>query len=334
MDMLMSDPMISVVMPVYNGEKYLKEAIDSILNQTFTDFEFLIINDGSTDETEEIILSYDDSRIRYVKNETNLQIVKTLNKGIELARGKYIARMDADDISLPNRLEKQVQFLEDNPDIDICGTWVQTFGLREETWKYPQSHEEIKTALLFNSALVHPSVMIKKKFFDHFYYEEQYNTAEDYALWTKSIVTQKFSNISLSLLKYHLHETQTDRIMQTEIANNIRKEMLSKIGCSFSNYEMKIFTRIALYQFVSMEDSEHVFKKILTANSQSKFIEKKTLEAFLGMRFWSVVNNNPKQNMQYFYKFQASSFRKYLSISFSAYFKFFVKCLIGYSHAK
>ena len=110
----MSKPLVSVLMAVYNGEKYLLEAIESILNQTYTNFEFLIINDGSTDSTEEIILSYSDQRIRYIKNEQNLKLIASLNKGLDLAKGKYIARMDADDISLPDRLEKQVNFLERN----------------------------------------------------------------------------------------------------------------------------------------------------------------------------------------------------------------------------
>ncbi len=148
-------PLISVVMPVYNSEKYLEEAINSILNQTFTDFEFIILNDGSTDKTEDIILSYSDSRILYIKNKTNLQIVKTLNKGIELASGKYIARMDSDDISSPERFEKLIEFMENNHEIDICSTWLETFGNRKKIWKNPLSHEEIKATLLFNSAKVH-----------------------------------------------------------------------------------------------------------------------------------------------------------------------------------
>ena len=111
-------PEITVLMPVYNGEKYLRPAIESILNQTFSDFEFLIINDGSTDNSESIILSYKDERIRYVKNENNLKLIKTLNKGIDLARGKYIARMDADDISLPTRLEREIEYMESHPE---CG---------------------------------------------------------------------------------------------------------------------------------------------------------------------------------------------------------------------
>jgi glycosyltransferase involved in cell wall biosynthesis len=115
-----NSPLISVIMPVYNGERFLREAINSILCQTLRDFEFIIINDGSTDKTEEIIFSYKDPRIVYVKNECNLKVIKSLNIGIDLAKGKYIARMDADDISLPERFETQMQYLNEHPEIQAC----------------------------------------------------------------------------------------------------------------------------------------------------------------------------------------------------------------------
>ena len=126
--MIESSPIVTVLMPVYNAEKYLAEAINSILNQTFTNYELLIINDGSTDKSEEIILKYSDKRIRYIKNDKNIRLVATLNKGIELAKGKYIARMDADDISVPTRLEKQITLLENNEDIGVCGSFLYVFG--------------------------------------------------------------------------------------------------------------------------------------------------------------------------------------------------------------
>ena len=120
----MRNPKITVLMPVYNGEKYLREAIGSILNQTFNDFEFLIINDSSTDSTREIILSYDDTRIRLEDNEKNIGLTHSLNKGLRLAKGKYVARMDADDISLPDRLEKQLAVIENNTDVSIVACWI------------------------------------------------------------------------------------------------------------------------------------------------------------------------------------------------------------------
>lgn len=114
----MDEPVVSVLMSVYNARPdELRQSIESILNQTFKDFEFIIINDGSTNETKEVILSYEDERIRYVENETNLKIITSLNKGLKLCRGKYIARLDSDDYSAPTRLEKQVKYMEEHPNV-------------------------------------------------------------------------------------------------------------------------------------------------------------------------------------------------------------------------
>ena len=117
-----NDILVSVIMPVYNGALYLREAIDSILSQTHTNLELIIINDGSNDNSEEIILSYEDNRIRYIINEKNSGICVTLNKGLDIAKGKYIARMDCDDISCPERLQMQIEYMEQNPSIGVLGS--------------------------------------------------------------------------------------------------------------------------------------------------------------------------------------------------------------------
>ena len=131
-------------MPAYNAEKYIAESIESILSQTFTDFEFIIINDASTDSTKEIIESFQDSRIILINNEQNLGVAKSLNIGIATAKGKYIARMDADDISLPERFQTQFNFMEKNPDIDICGSWARMFGDKDDCMQTLQNHEDIR----------------------------------------------------------------------------------------------------------------------------------------------------------------------------------------------
>jgi glycosyltransferase involved in cell wall biosynthesis len=196
-------------MPVYNGERYLKEAIDSILNQTFGDFEFIILNDGSTDNTKKIITSYDDSRIVYIENEKNLGIVKTLNKGIDNTKGKYIARMDADDISLPERFEKQIALMERYEDIDICGTWIMYMG-RGNIWKIPEYDIEAKLTLIYGSSFAHPTVMIRKKIFDKYFirYDEKFLGAEDYKMWIDMSKIAKFYNIQEVLLNYRVHNSQ------------------------------------------------------------------------------------------------------------------------------
>ena len=157
----------TVLMPVYNGEKYIREAMDSILNQTFNDFEFLIVNDGSTDSTKQLIESYPDPRIRLV-NQENRGVAKSLNRGLRLAKGKYIARMDADDISLPDRLAKQIEVLESNPDVDItvsCIEGIDSQGnLRTQQWQADREairHNEIIHRLPVENCIAHPAIIIR-----------------------------------------------------------------------------------------------------------------------------------------------------------------------------
>ena len=179
-------PEITVLMPVRNGEKYIKESIDSVLNQTLTDFEFLIIDDGSTDRTVEIIQGYTDKRIRLVRKEH--QFIQNLNEGLELASGSYIARMDADDIMHTERLRIQLKRMKKNPDITVCGTWAKIFSDKGNErnvshFGYGIIHEPVLELLKYNM-LLHPSVMIKKEFLLNHHIEYQnYPCVEDYKLW-------------------------------------------------------------------------------------------------------------------------------------------------------
>ncbi len=179
-------PEITILMPVRNGERYIKEAIDSVLNQTLTDFEFLIIDDGSKDRTVEIIQRYTDKRIRLVRKEH--QFIQNLNEGLELASGTYIARMDADDIMHTERLRIQLKRMKKNPDITVCGTWAKIFSDKGNERKishlgYGIIHEPVLELLKYNM-LLHPSVMIKKEFlFNHHIKYQNYPYVEDYKLW-------------------------------------------------------------------------------------------------------------------------------------------------------
>jgi len=281
----MKSPLISVVMPVYNGEKYLNEAIDSILNQTFTDFEFIIINDGSTDQTEEIILSYDDSRICYVKNEKNLQIVKTLNKGISLANGKYIARMDADDISMPERFERQVEFMENHSDIGVCGTWMQTIGDLNGVWKMPVTHEDIIVKMLFHSCLMHPTVFIRMQVLslNNMLYDEAFSGTEDYDLWLRLSQVTKFSNIPKILLSYRINNMSDQRSAykkkQRDQANKLRERYLKDNGIICNETELTLHNDLATSRYNATEgfalDSKQWLLNItFILGKENKLIEK------------------------------------------------------------
>lgn len=275
-------PKISVLMPVYNTkEKYLREAIESIINQTFGDFEFIIINDGSENNVEEVILSYKDKRIKYVKNDYNKGLIFTLNLGLELMQGEYLARMDSDDISLSERLEKQLDFMEKNPEIGISGTWTK-FLFKNQIVKHPTLNEEIEKVLLyFYTALSHPTIIIRKNLIDklNLRYNEADIHAEDYGLLLSLIGKTKFANIPEILLYYRKHRNQisktyskiqaqtTYRLMleaqNRVLGKDICKELgiLSKISKNEKIYsdDLKILINNIEHDFNSMDENKYFY---------------------------------------------------------------------------
>jgi glycosyltransferase involved in cell wall biosynthesis len=221
-------PRVSVLMPVYNAGPYLAEAIDSILAQTFSDFEFLIIDDGSTDGSGEIIQSYDDPRIRYLRNERNLGLVDTLNRGIELARGPYIARMDADDISLPERFERQIDFMDAHPDLGACGTAFQFFGDSDVLMVLPDNQRQAFTLLSETSCLGHPTSMIRKEILDQYAirYEPAYEYAADYAFWIRISQVSGLASLPEPLLLYRWHSSNMSQIDPSRVTAKMKAQML------------------------------------------------------------------------------------------------------------
>lgn len=230
------NPKLTVLMTVYNGEKYLKECIDSVLNQTFKDFEFLIIDDCSTDRSKDIIRSYKDDRICFIENEKNLSQVKSLNIGLSYARGAYVARMDQDDVMMNDRLEKQVHFLDNRPDVSIVGTWGE--AMDEGGRVFIKSHiatrfEEIIGRMLFSGfILMHPSVVFRKdaviragKF------DESFSFSEDFELWARLLLKgHRIENIPEYLIRYRCHKKSSSRQFPETQLNNVRIAMSNFIN--------------------------------------------------------------------------------------------------------
>lgn len=211
----LKNPKVSVVMSVYNGEKYLREAVESILNQTLTDFEFIIINDGSTDNSTNIVQSYSDKRIVFLQQE-NKGLAKSLNRGIIKGRGEYVARMDADDISHPERLERQIEFLENNPKHVLVGTnaiVIDENGCELFKSDLPSKDDELREAIridnperFYGSPFFHSSVMFRKKIAieEGIYEEKVFHYIEDILLWIKLSKRGYLANLSEYLLTYRL----------------------------------------------------------------------------------------------------------------------------------
>ena len=229
-----STPKISVIMPVFNGGKYIEEAIKSILNQTFIDFEFIIINDGSTDNSLTIIQSFNDRRIKIINQETNHGNYPARNIGIASAQGEYICVMDSDDISLPNRLQIQYKFLEKNSPIAICGTPAKIIGT-DKIWRKPMGYDDLKIAFLENNFCIHPTLMIRHSVLKYtgILYNNQFRYAADYDFISNIMVHFKVVNISNVLLEYRLHNSQITSkyfIEQQQFADLIRIKQLSNFG--------------------------------------------------------------------------------------------------------
>lgn len=202
-----ANPKISVIMSVYNGEKYLREAIDSILNQTFPDFEFLIVNDASTDSSLKIIQSYDDKRIRLIENDKNIGLTKSLNKAIKQSQGEYIARQDADDISLLNRFEEQLRYLEQHPEVALLGTSVYQIDERGRTLGRIIVPAKPGRSLFKENQFNHGSTIFKREAVDRLGgYNELLRYSQDYELWLRMAKYYEVSNLTQALYKLRFHE--------------------------------------------------------------------------------------------------------------------------------
>jgi glycosyltransferase involved in cell wall biosynthesis len=223
----MSTPLVSVILPIYKGELFIKEAIDSIINQTYQNIELLLINDKSPDDSLNIIEGFEDNRIRIINNDKNLGLIGALNIGFIESKGKYIARMDQDDISLPNRIEKQVDFMETHKDITVVGTLYQTFGIRSELIRLPLDDENIKLHSYFNSPVCHPTAMFRNSDILNYglKYNSNYKDIEDWKLWTDiQNLNLKIANLDTVHLNYRLEGQST-----TTQNLNLRKIQFSKI---------------------------------------------------------------------------------------------------------
>jgi glycosyltransferase involved in cell wall biosynthesis len=222
-------PRISVVLPVYNGEKYLAEAIDSILAQSFKDFELIMIDDGSTDGSLKILQQFQkrDPRVRLVARE-NRNLATTLNDSIDLARGNWIARMDQDDIALPHRFERQLHWL-DQTGADITGSWIKPFGTSgSHVLKHPQTDAAIKMEMLFGAPFAHPSVMMRSVLAKRLRYDKTWEGAEDYEIWVRAAQNGwLMTNVPEVLLMYRQHDKQISTkasLKQQKLGQQIRRK--------------------------------------------------------------------------------------------------------------
>lgn len=283
-------PKVTVLMSVYNGDTFLKEAVESIIEQTFGDFEFLVIDDGSSDSSVEIIRSYGDRRIRLISNEKNIGLAASLNSGIRMASGEYIVRMDSDDISLPDRLQRQVDFMETHREIAVCGSYMETIGEQIQVVKKPINSKLIKCFLLAGSPFSHPTVLLRTSLIQRYdlYYNEDYSAAQDYDLWARILQIAPGWNIDEVLLHYRLHNRQLSIMRlcdQDYYADQVRKKTLSRMGINPSEQELTMHAMLFKNTLPLSEDNARWARswvhELVEKNTISMVFDKETLDGFL-----------------------------------------------------
>lgn len=253
---MIDNPKISVLMPAYNAEKYIAEAIESILNQTFKYFEFIIVDDCSTDKTWEIIQKYAkiNNRIIALRNKKNLGIPKNRNKLVLLAKGKYVIWQDADDISLSHRIEKQYNFMEENPEVGICGGWLQFFNEKgnQSIRKYASDDKNLRENIFKYSPVAQPIAIIRKKIiYEVGEYNTDYQVAQDLDMSFRIGIKYKFANIPEVLLNYREHDKSvTFSKLKTQELNTIK---IRKKNSKGYDYKITIFDKIYnFFQYLSI----------------------------------------------------------------------------------
>lgn len=315
----MDKPLVSIVLPVYNAGKYLKEAIQSILDQSYTNFELIIINDGSTDDSEKLIRSYTDKRICYVFQQ-NTGLAGALNTGLKTAKGKYIARQDQDDISLVDRLQKQVEFLESHPNINLLGTRATVFTDDHKEMKMHDHATEpavLRFDLLFDNPFVHSSVMFRKDAIDQI---GSYNTDrsyyEDFELWSRFAFYGQVANLKDVLVKYRHHDQglskSTGYFKEDAVLNQSQQNISLLIGKKEDRFE----DLSAVYHFKEKRykgtslSQMHMALKEISEKIQVEFPEKKQLISNREKEYFNVIRY--KLNYMNRKRFAGNAFKQFL----------------------
>ena len=283
-----SNPLISVIMPVFNCVSFIEEAVDSILNQTLPDFEFIIIDDASTDGTIDLLKKFTDSRIKFIFKGKNQGVSCAVNDGFRLAKGKYIARMDGDDISVKERFEKQVAILENNLKIFICASWIQFFGNANNVIKYKETHNEIITELLINCSISISSSMFRRKELSHYFFDENKKSGEDYDFWTKVAWLGEFYNIQEVLLLYRVHDKQASiKHKPQQIIDDIKIKLFlfKKLNYDTIKYTDNLIEKMLLLNKPIQIEEFSLFlnwlKKLIFLNKKSSIYPQKEFEDVL-----------------------------------------------------
>jgi len=335
-------PAISVIMSVYNCEQYLQESVESILDQTFHDFEFIIIDDCSTDNSLKLLERYrdKDERIILLRNSENIGLTKSLNLMLEIAQGKYIARMDADDISMPERFSKQYEFMENNPEIGVLGTNIRYFGNYNADSDLPTRDKNIKAELLFRDVIMHPTVMIRRSVIDEnkLRYDEDFRISQDYDLWCRMISLTEFANLPDLLLKYRFVDSNLTNSTKTEYRESFLKKIfinqLKRLGINPSYEDSRFHIILASQKKISKIDDLSGIRfwldKIANINKENLFYDQAIIENTLSKYWFTICTDSTGFGLKTLLIYWKLKFKNQHNPGLKLKIRFILKCLAGY----
>ena len=292
--------LISVVMPVFNSAEFLKESVESILNQTFKDFELICVYDKSKDDSLSILEAYaqNDSRVKIIVNEEKKGLPYALNLGLKAAKGKYIARMDADDIALPKRFEIQYKFLEKHNDIGGCGTFIKKIGNTRRRVFLPIKSDDIKVRLMFNCCIMHPTAMFRASLIQKYnlFYNEDYKVCEDFEFWIRFLSVAEFVNIPRVLLLYRVNNESISE-NQKILIEELNYKLIQQQFCDNLHIDSKMVSKIFDKNTKGKELYE-VYKNILLKAKETEKVDyskfKKCIRHFLYKKCHKMFKNDKK----------------------------------------
>lgn len=305
----MKQPLISVIMSTYNDELYIEESLQSILNQTLTDFELIIYDDCSSDHTVEKIRAFHDPRIQLICNEENCGLTKNLNKGLRIARGKYIARMDGDDISELTRFEKQVAFFEEHPAVYLISCHAQNFGESDLVNRIRGNSEVLRCRMLIRPVFAHPGFMMRRELTEEgFFYDETFRTAQDYEFAVRAAGTHEIGMVPEILLHYRVHKKQISNTAngnQVTNADRVRQKQLEQLKITLSGEEQQVY-HDWVYERKPKNFEEFLkvcalLQKLVIANEKAGVYDNKVLERTLKKLLYTWVIRN--KNLKYICRF-------------------------------
>lgn len=332
-------PRLSCVLPVWNGEGYLAEAIRSVLDQTFHDFELIIVDDGSTEGTADILNRFqrEDRRVRLFR-QPHAGLVSALKRGMDLAIGEYIARMDADDICASERFEIQTNYLDRHKDVGVCGTWVETFDSgSSDVIKYPCDDATIRSRLLFESALAHPSVMLRRAVIERhgLDYDAKALHAEDYDLWVRAALHTRFANIPAPLVRYRVHSQQVGCRYQHEQESSTRAIQLTQLHCLGirpTEQELDLHHRLSRWRLdpapEALRATRAWLSKLMRANSVAQRYPHREFLAVLGERWANMCAAATCGGIRTLAEFWRQPRLARSGLNRMQHLKFAVKCLV------